>query len=35
MSEVSHHLRKAKLAWISAFGERETRQTCMRDYIET
>ena len=35
MSEVSYHLRKAKLAWMSAFGERETKQTCMRDYMET
>ena len=31
----THHLRKAKLAWMSAFGERETKQTCMRDYMET
>ena len=32
MSEVSYHLRKAKLAWMSAFGERENKQTCMRLY---
>ena len=32
MSEVSYHLRKAKQAWMSAFGERETKQTCMRLY---
>ena len=30
MSEVSYHLRKAKLAWMSAYGSRETKQTCMR-----
>ena len=35
MSEVSYHLHKAKLAWMSAFGERETKKTCMRDYMET
>ena len=33
MSEVSYHLRKAKLAWMSAFGGRETKQTCMRDIV--
>ena len=33
MSEVSYHLRKAKLAWRSAYGSRETKQTCMRDFL--
>ena len=34
MSEVSYHLCKAKLAWMSAYGSRETKQTCMRDFFE-
>ena len=29
MSEVSYHLRKAKLGWMIAYGSRETKQTCM------
>ena len=33
MSEVSYHLRKAKLAWMIAHGSRETKQTCMRDFL--
>lgn len=33
MSEVSLHLRNAKLAWMSAYGSRETQQTCMRDSL--
>jgi ribosomal protein L12E/L44/L45/RPP1/RPP2 len=33
MSETSHHLRKAKLAWMSAHGTRATKQTCIRDYL--
>ena len=33
MSEVSYHLRKAKLAWMSAYGSKETKQTCMRDFL--
>ena len=33
MSEASYHLRKAKLAWMSAYGSRETKQTCMRDFL--
>ena len=33
MSEVSFHLRKAKLAWMSAYGSRETKQTCMSDFL--
>ena len=33
MSEVSYRLRKAKLAWMSAYGSRETKQTCMRDFL--
>ena len=33
MSELSYHLRKAKLAWMSAYGSKETKQTCMRDFL--
>ena len=33
MSEVSYDLHKAKLAWMSAYGSRETKQTCMRDFL--
>ena len=33
MSEVSYHFRKAKLAWMSAYGSRKTKQTCMRDFL--
>ena len=33
VSEVSYDLRKAKLAWMSAYGSTETKQTCMRDFL--
>ena len=33
MAEVSHHLRKAKLAWMSEFGSKKTKQTCMSDFL--
>lgn len=33
MSEASYHLRKAKLAWMSAHGLRATKQTCMRAFL--
>lgn len=33
MSEVSYHLRKAKLAWMSAHGSRAAKQTIMQDYL--
>ena len=33
MSKVSYHLRKAKLAWMIAYGSGETKQTCIRDSL--
>ena len=33
MAEVSYHLRKAKLAWMSEFGSKKTKQTCMSDFL--
>lgn len=33
MPVVSYHLRKAKLAWMSSYGSRETKQTSMADFL--
>ena len=31
MPDVSYHLQKAKLAWMSNHGSKEAKQTCIRD----
>ncbi|CAM9245337.1 unnamed protein product [Pylaiella littoralis] len=33
MTEVSYHLRKAKLAWMRAYGSRKTKQMCMAEFL--
>ena len=33
MAEVSYHLRKAKLGWMSEFGSKKTKQTFMSDFL--
>ena len=33
MAGVSYHLRRAKLAWMSQAGSKETKQTCMADFV--
>ena len=33
MSEVLHHLRKAKLAWMLSAGSRKTTQSCIVEFL--
>lgn len=33
MTEVSYHLGRAKLAWMSAFASKKTRQTSLADFV--
>ena len=33
MTEVSYHIRKAKLAWMGEVGSRKTKQTCIAEFV--